>query len=200
MLDQLKQKNPALRWYSVHDAQFAKYGRIIEGLDTREIEAAAKSIAMPETGSRYVTSEPTFEALPIAKTIQNELFGGVDTELGYCWGSNSMLGATEWHTSSEINIAITDLVLLLATRFDIKNDALRSEDFVALLSDNLYRKYRKFMPQYDTWVWTITPWNCLPGNAHYERYVYTSGALNNYSATSAYGVAPACIFNPSIFK
>ena len=131
MLDQLKQKNPALRWYSVHDAQFAKYGRIIEGIDTREIEAAAKNIAMPETGSRYVTSEPTFEALPIAKTIQNELFGGVDTELGYCWGSNNQLGATEWHTSSEINIAITDLVLLLATRFDIKNDTLCSEDFVA---------------------------------------------------------------------
>ena len=75
-----------------------------------------------------------------------------------------------------------------------------SEDFVALLSDNLYRKYRKFMPKYDTWVWTITPWSCLPGYANYERAVSTSGALNNRYASYGGGVAPACIFNPEIFK
>lgn len=75
-----------------------------------------------------------------------------------------------------------------------------SEDFVALLSDNLYRKYRKFMPQYDTWVWTITPWSCTPGYAHYERSVNTSGALTYNSASDGGGVAPACIFNPSIFE
>lgn len=75
-----------------------------------------------------------------------------------------------------------------------------SEDFIALLSDDLYRKYRAFVPKYDTWVWTITPWSCTPGNADYERYVNTSGALYHYYATIANGVAPACIFNPSIFK
>ena len=75
-----------------------------------------------------------------------------------------------------------------------------SEDFVALLSDNLYRKYRKFMPQYDTWVWTITPWNCHPGHASIERNVHTSGALNSNHAINGNGVAPACIFNPEIFK
>ena len=68
-----------------------------------------------------------------------------------------------------------------------------SEDFVALLSDNLYRKYRKFMPQYDTWVWTITPWSCTSGSANYERPVTTSGALSGSGAINGYGVAPACI-------
>ena len=86
------------------------------------------------------------------------------------------------------------------TSDDGMTDYGTSEDFVALLSDNLYRKYRKFMPQYDTWVWTITPWSCAPGNAHGERYVYTSGALNNGHAVYGSGVAPACIFNPSIFE
>ena len=75
-----------------------------------------------------------------------------------------------------------------------------SEDFVALLSDNLYRKYRKFMPQYDTWVWTITPWSCHPGNASHERGVSPSGALYYIYAICGFGVAPACIFNPEIFK
>ena len=40
------------------------------------------------------------------------------------------------------------------TSDDGMTDYGTSEDFVALLSDNLYRKYRKFMPQYDTWVWS----------------------------------------------
>lgn len=86
------------------------------------------------------------------------------------------------------------------TSDDGMTDYGTSEDFVALLSDNLYRKYRKFMPQYDTWVWTITPWSCTPGYAGYERIVNTSGALNNSTAFGGSGVAPACIFNPSIFE
>ena len=86
------------------------------------------------------------------------------------------------------------------TSDDGMTDYGTSEDFVALLSDNLYRKYRKFMPQYDTWVWTITPWNCHPGYAHYERSVHTSGALHSSYAMYGHGVAPACIFNPAIFK
>lgn len=86
------------------------------------------------------------------------------------------------------------------TSDDGMTDYGTSEDFVALLSDNLYRKYRKFMPQYDTWVWTITPWSCTPGHADSERLVYTSGALNRSGAIIGTGVAPACIFNPSIFE
>lgn len=75
-----------------------------------------------------------------------------------------------------------------------------SEDFIALLSDDLYRKYRAFVPKYDTWVWTITPWSCTPGSAGSERTVNTSGALSSSYASGALGVAPACIFNSSIFK
>ena len=86
------------------------------------------------------------------------------------------------------------------TSDDGMTDYGTSEDFVALLSDNLYRKYRKFMPKYDTWVWTITPWSCLPGYASLERGVGTSGALNGGDAAYGGGVAPACIFNPEIFK
>ena len=86
------------------------------------------------------------------------------------------------------------------TSDDGMTDYGTSEDFVALLSDNLYRKYRKFMPKYDTWVWTITPWSCLPGNAYDERSVDTSGAVSGSYASYGNGVAPACIFNPAIFK
>ncbi len=42
-----------------------------------------------------------------------------------------MLNATEWHTSSEINIAITPLVLILGHIWDIKNGKFDSSDFKA---------------------------------------------------------------------
>ena len=116
------------------------------------------------------------------------------------WRSSTL---REYLNGEYINNFDTDDLLPFVsdlTSDDGMTDYGTSEDFVALLSDNLYRKYRKFMPQYDTWVWTITPWSCHPGYASRERYVDTSGALGNYYAVSGHGVAPACIFNPSIFE
>lgn len=86
------------------------------------------------------------------------------------------------------------------TSDDGMKDYGTSEDFIALLSCDLYRKYREFMPKYNTWVWTITPWSCLPGYAGYERGVSTDGSLGSSYANVANGVAPACIFNRSIFE
>lgn len=75
-----------------------------------------------------------------------------------------------------------------------------SEDYIALLSCDLYRKYRPYVPKYNTWVWTITPWSCRPGLASFERLVNTDGSLNGYYAGHAHGVAPACLFNPKFFE
>ena len=62
------------------------------------------------------------------------------------------------------------------TADDGMKDYGTSEDFVFLLSDNLYRKYRAFVPSYGVWWWTITPYSCLPSNANNERRVCTSTA------------------------
>lgn len=116
------------------------------------------------------------------------------------WRSSTL---REYLNGEYINNFDTDDLLPFVsdlTSDDGMTDYGTSEDFVALLSDNLYRKYRKFMPQYDTWVWTITPWSCSPGNAYFGRFVDTSGALDSGYAYNAHGVAPACIFNPSIFE
>lgn len=75
-----------------------------------------------------------------------------------------------------------------------------SEDYIALLSCDLYRKYRETIPKYDTWVWTLTPWHIFPSNANYARVVNTDGSLNSNSAFNSYRVAPACLFNPKIFE
>ena len=177
--------------------------------ETSEGEAApvADVSKVPQAGERFTRGGIEFVALGMeqggvlavaAKRLEDEM----------AYDEN---GCNDWRKSSlrkylneefVKNFNKGDLLPFVSdlTSDDGMTDYGTSEDFVALLSDNLYRKYRKFMPQYDTWVWTITPWSCHPGYANSERYVSTSGALDNNNANDATGVAPACIFNPEIFK
>lgn len=131
MLEKLKKLNPEIKIYSVLDPEFAPFGRVINGVDIEELCAVAKTIPMPASGSSYKASEEKFEALPIAKVIENEFFGGVPAQSGYCWGYNSVMNAMEWHTSSEINIAITDMVLILGHVWDVVDNKIDSSSLTA---------------------------------------------------------------------
>lgn len=86
------------------------------------------------------------------------------------------------------------------TADDGTTDYGTSEDYIFMLSDNLRRKYRQYLPKYDNWVWSITPYSCLPSYAYIARIVYTDGSVDSSSACIGYGVAPACLFNLKIFE
>lgn len=121
----LKKKNPKLDFYSVNDREFARYGCVLKQ-DYSSIEEAARKLEFPPEGSKYLPSVESFEALPIRAMIKEELFGELEVQLGNCWGYNSYLNALEWHKNSEINVAATDLVLLLAKLDDVENGKLDS--------------------------------------------------------------------------
>lgn len=76
------------------------------------------------------------------------------------------------------------------------------EDYITLLTCDQRRKYFGIAPLYDSWTWTPTPWyiptSPTAGDALHVRLVSTSGAWNINIATSAFGVAPACVFNHKI--
>lgn len=131
MLQLLKEKNPDIAFFSVESEAFAPYGRVIRDLDTADIIREAKKIENPAIGSAYLPTVEAFEQLPVAKSIQNRFFGTLPAQVGYCWGHSNFLNATEWHTSSEINIAVTPLVLLLGHIWQIKDGKIDSSDFRA---------------------------------------------------------------------
>ena len=131
MLEYLKNLNPDIQIYSVNDSEFQTFGRVITALDTTEIISAAKKIENPETGSVYTPSEESFEKLQIAESFKNEFFGTLPTQIGYCYGHNNFLNAAEWHFSSEINIAVTPLVLILGHIWDIEDGKIDSSSFKA---------------------------------------------------------------------
>lgn len=74
-------------------------------------------------------------------------------------------------------------------------------DFVFILTCDEYRKYREFIPHYDSWVWTATPWYCGDndsdaGESIVVRTVNTDGLLYNYGACNGGAIVPACVLNP----
>lgn len=74
-------------------------------------------------------------------------------------------------------------------------------DDVFILTCDEYRKYRDYIPHYDSWIWTATPWYCGNkdsdmGVANGVRGVSKGGLLGNSSALYGGAVAPACILNP----
>ncbi len=131
-IETLRQHNANRTIHSVQDTAFARYGRVITDLDTTDILVAAAKKPMPVAGSAYEASTDNFECLPIAVQIADKCFGELPTQIGYCYGHNRLFNAWEWHTSSEINIATTDLVLILGDVRDMENntiDASKAELF-----------------------------------------------------------------------
>lgn len=132
MLARLKELNPTLALYDVTDPVFARYGRIVE-MDTAEILRVADAMERPADSVAYLPSVDAFEALPIHAEICERIFGTLPTQTGYCHGRNSVLNATEWHHSSELNIAITPIVLILGKRADFHDGVMDSADMKAFL-------------------------------------------------------------------
>ena len=103
---------------SVHDIEFKQYGRVLD-VDTAEFVATMKAKEAIKEGVVYEPSDADLEALPLFKQMQDEVYGGLEVEFGFCSGYNNKLNAVEYHRSSEIDIAATDLILMLGRQQDI---------------------------------------------------------------------------------
>ena len=131
MLDRLKNLNQSIRFFDIYSKEFSEYGRVMDTIDASELIAEAKKIPTPQSGSAYLPAVDAFEKLDVAERIKEEVFGTLDTQIGYCHGYSNMLNAAEWHYSSELNVAVTPLVLILGKRSDIRNGRLDSADMKA---------------------------------------------------------------------
>lgn len=104
---------------TVLDADFKSYGRVLN-LDVSEF--MSKVAAMPAVDKeevQYEAAVPEFEAMELFKEFQNQVYGGMPVEFGWCHGFNSHLNGLEYHRDSEINIAGTDMILMVGQRQDI---------------------------------------------------------------------------------
>jgi len=117
-LERLRLANPRLAIRDLADPNFGRFGRVLSEDFSGLAELADRITDIDPRANRYVASLADFEAPPYVERL-GVYFGLAEIQIGYCNGPNSRLNAVEWHKSAEIDIAVTDLVLLLGSRADI---------------------------------------------------------------------------------
>ena len=70
----------------------------------------------------YEPAVKELEALPVRLDISQIVYGEMPVQIGYCNGHNSKLNALEYHRDSEINIAATDMILMLGLLTDVSKE------------------------------------------------------------------------------
>ena len=112
----------SIKIQNVTDPSFQKYGRILTAdYDVAELIDKMQEMPCP-ADVVYEPSVTELEALPIMKSFTDSLYGGLPIQIGYCNGHNHLLNAVEYHRSSEVNVAATDLILLIGMQQDIEAD------------------------------------------------------------------------------
>lgn len=179
---------------------------------TDEIEAAIRSALSEEKSINEIKAGDHFEYKGIewvcldignetafavtAKVIANMPFNDEYEDGCNNWRTSSL---RKWLNSEFLDknfgkgALLANFSTLTADNGDDKYGVV--EDYVTLLDCDQYRRYRKLMPKYDDWVWTLTPRSCTVGDAFSVRNIIPSGELDSYFADNTYGVAPACLFN-----
>ncbi len=128
MIERLRARNQAAV-YPVTDKRFLTYGRIVEGYDFHEwIGYMEKETQIPPEGNVYLASVKELEDMEVFQAIQNRFYGGMPVQAGYCNGRNTTYNGFEYHKGSEINIAVTDFMLVLGHVWDIRDNTYRTED------------------------------------------------------------------------
>ena len=123
VLEVLQRVNPHIVIENVRSKTFSLYGKRYENFDAKTlIDRCIETAVVPHEGSVYIPSLEELEVLPELETLRTGCFGQLEIQCGVCMGQNSLMNALEYHKSSEINIAVSDLVLLLADVRDVDSE------------------------------------------------------------------------------
>ncbi len=106
---------------SVFEESFNVYGRIIKDYAIDDVTAVMENETPLPEDVVYVASVKALEDTTFFAAM-TEFFGGLPVQIGYCNGHNQFLNAVEYHRCSEINVAITDMILLIGRQQDITED------------------------------------------------------------------------------
>lgn len=122
MINRLNEIND-VKIYSVFDDEFKPYGRIVNGYDFSElISYMENETDIPENGNVYFPGIEAMESKSVFNEVQDTFYGGMPIQIGYCNGRNTTYNGFEYHKGSEINIAVTDFVLVLGHTWQIEDN------------------------------------------------------------------------------
>lgn len=122
-----------MKIYSVTDKEFKPYGQVLEGYDFSGLLEGLKTLSIPENGIVYEPTVAVLENDAVKAECQNRGFGGMPIQMGFVGGNNKTLNALEYHKSSEFNIALDDVVLVLGLESEITDGKFDTADCKAFL-------------------------------------------------------------------
>lgn len=120
----IKALNPHVPVMDISDAHFSAYGKVITRYDFTPLIKIMEQRAIPAEGNIYTAMDDEMMACAVSAHISESFYGHMPIQIGYCNGNSSRLNALEYHKGTEIDIAVTDLVLLLGDVRDIRQNTL----------------------------------------------------------------------------
>ena len=106
---------------NINDASYKRFGKVVKDIDLSDLIAAMEATPCPDDVV-YVASEAALEATKSAEKFQEIYYGKLPIQVGYCNGHNSLLNALEYHRCGEVNVAVTDLIVLVGSLVDVADD------------------------------------------------------------------------------
>lgn len=129
MIRELSEKNPHLNIQTSYE--FSPLYRRLGG-DSSDVIAYSEIYVPNSEENKYIPSDPNLENIPLITKIQKDIFDYSNIQAGWCFGSGISMNGMEWHKSSEVIIACTDMILFLGNFGDIKNDEYDSKNALSL--------------------------------------------------------------------
>ncbi|MBQ8657892.1 MAG: DUF4867 family protein [Clostridia bacterium] len=122
-----------MKVYKITDLEFREYGRVLQGHDFYSLFKALSDLEIPDTGITYEPSIKKLEENGEFYKIVNRGFGGMPIQIGYVGGKNKILNCLEYHKSSEFNVALDDVILILGKQTEMEGDSFDTSRCKAFL-------------------------------------------------------------------
>lgn len=132
-LDKIRNVNKEYIFYDINSPEFKAYGNVLRGYDLTAIkEYADKHVTIPGEGNIYSPTNSELENFEIIKEIEADVYAGLPVEAGECAGNNTSFSAYEYHQGSEVNLVMTDIVMVLGKREQIVDGIFNAQEYAKL--------------------------------------------------------------------
>lgn len=129
-IELIRMKNPDKVIQDINDVNFTRFGNVLN-VEKNKVDEIIKyvdeELLRPEVGSEYIVNIEDMHAFPIMNKIKHDIYGEMDIECGICHGHNDTLMGLEFHQGSEVNIAVSDFILAIARKEQMKNQKIYNE-------------------------------------------------------------------------
>ena len=123
-----------LKIHNCSDPLFNEYGTFLGSGYEDIVSYLIQNSPMPNETNLYERDDEKMHLLPSYDKICKSVYPNEKVEIGYCNGYNSHLNCLEYHDCKEVDVAASDIILLLAKQEDIdENDKLDSSKAKAFL-------------------------------------------------------------------